>query len=393
MLKSVRVENFRSFREVRVDLGLRNFLVGPNMAGKSNFIELFRFLRRVAFPKQGTRDLTNAFPGGFEAFTWWGGDSSVIVIGLEGDKLESADQHTKWTYQLSIVGDGRGGVRVQDERLLLKKTTREGEDREFSLIGWRDGLRGAVNCDGRVILTGVDPARSLLEFEIPGWDGQFLRDWLAKCYFYRLLPHAMRNVNVPAAPRFLSETGDNLAAWLLVLQTRYSEAFSRIQRVCRDVLPDFERLFSWPTEQGTVIFGSEEKHLKRPASMWDMSDGELVFVALLSLIYSPPELGAAIYFIEEPENYLHPRLIEVLLELLGQVQDELGPSRSAQVIATTHSPFLVDKVSLDELIVFEKREGATVVTYPRDKVHLQELLQRRDLGLGDLFYSGALSGV
>jgi hypothetical protein len=52
----------------------------------------------------------------------------------------------------------------------------------------------------------------------------------------------------------------------------------------------------------------------------------------------------------------------------------------------------VDKVSLDELIVFEKRQGATVVTYPKDKAHLRELLQREELGLGDLFYSGALQG-
>lgn len=152
-----------------------------------------------------------------------------------------------------------------------------------------------------------------------------------------------------------------------------------------------KELFSWPTEQGSVMLGSREKHLRRPVTMWDMSDGELVFIAFLSLIYNP--LGASLYFIEEPENYLHPRLIEVLLELLRQVQDELGPSGSAQVIATTHSPFLVDHVSLDELIVFEKQEGATVVTYPRDKAHLRELLERRELGLGDLYYSGALSGA
>ena len=81
------------------------------------------------------------------------------------------------------------------------------------------------------------------------------------------------------------------------------------------------------------------------------------------------------------------------MELLRQVQDEPGLSAPAQVIATTHSPHLVDRLSLDELIVFEKRQGATVVTYPRDKAHLRELLQSEALGLGDLFYSGALQGA
>jgi len=177
------------------------------------------------------------------------------------------------------------------------------------------------------------------------------------------------------------------------LQTRYSDAFARIQQVCRDVLPGFVDLFTSPTQQATVLVGSREEHLKRPLSAWEMSDGELAFVALLSLIYGPAELGAGLYCIEEPENHLHPRLIETLIELLRQAQDEPGASGSAQVIATTHSPYLVDKLSLDELIVFEKRQGATVVTYPKDKAHLRELLQNEDLGLGDLFYSGALQGA
>jgi predicted ATPase len=387
MLKSVRLENFRSFRDVRVTLGQRNFLVGPNMSGKSNFFELFRFLKRVAFPAPGTWGLANAFPGGFAACTWGGGESNRIAIALEGDGFVWEDEYAEWSYELSIVGDERGGIRIQEERFLLRRA-----GREYSLIRSTDGVREAVNCDGSVVLHGAEAARSVLEFEIPNWDGRFLRDGLATCYFYQLLPREMRVPNIAAAPRCLSETGNNLSAWLMLLQTKYSDAFARIQRVCRDVLPEVESLFSWPTEQGTVMVGSKERHLRRPVTMWEMSDGELVFLALLSLIYSPPELGASLYLVEEPENYLHPRLIEVLIELLGQVQEELGPARSAQVVATTHSPFLIDKVSLDELIVFEKREGATVVSYPRDKANLRELLERQDLGLGDLYYSGALSG-
>jgi predicted ATPase len=383
MIKSVCLKNFRSFRDVRVTLGQRNFLVGPNMAGKSNFFELFRFLQRVAFPMPGTWGLANAFRGGFEAFAWRGGDSNLISITLAGDKAEAAGQPAEWSYQLSIVGDERGGIRVQEECFLLRRG-----GREYPLIRRTDGVREAVNCDGQPVLRGVEAARSLLEFEIPDWDGRFLRDALATCYFYRLLPPEMRTVNATVPPRFLSEKGDNLSAWLMLLQTRYSDTFARIQRVCRDVFPELEKLFTWPTEQGTVMLGSQERNLRRPVPMWDMSDGELVFVALLSLIYNP--LGASLYCVEEPENYLHPRLIEVLIELLEQVQDDLEPSEAAQVIATTHSPFLVDHVALDELIFFEKREGATVVTYPRDKVHLRELLDSMEKGLGDLLIGGSV---
>jgi len=82
VLKSVRLQNYKSFRDVRVNLGLRNFLVGPNMAGKSNFIEVFRLLKLVSFPQAGTWGLANAFPGGFPEFTWKGGEDKAHLLEL-----------------------------------------------------------------------------------------------------------------------------------------------------------------------------------------------------------------------------------------------------------------------------------------------------------------------
>jgi predicted ATPase len=122
-----------------------------------------------------------------------------------------------------------------------------------------------------------------------------------------------------------------------------------------------------------------------------MSDGELSFLALLSLIFAPEELSAPLYCVEEPENHLHPRLLEELWELLTQRQNEFGP-RASQVIMPTHSPYLVDRVSIDDLIVIEKHNGATHYTRPASKSHLRELLEQEELGLGELWFSGALGG-
>jgi predicted ATPase len=284
-----------------------------------------------------------------------------------------------------MVGDEQGIVRVQDERLAFVESGHSDE-----LIVSREGQRTLVNRGGEPVFSGIDVRRAAIEFEVPGWDGAFLRRWIGSNYCYDLIPQRMRNPVSAAATPLLLSNGENLASWLMQLQTGYSDAFAKIRQVCRDVLPEFVDLFTLPTQQATVIVGSREEHLRRPLSMWEMSDGELAFVALLSLIYGPPELASSLYCIEELENHLHPKLIATLMELLRQVQDEPGASGSAQLIATTHSPYLIDKLSLDELIVFEKQQGATVVTYPRDKVHLRELLEREELGLGDLFYSGAL---
>jgi predicted ATPase len=121
-----------------------------------------------------------------------------------------------------------------------------------------------------------------------------------------------------------------------------------------------------------------------------MSDGELCFLALLSLIFAPAAMGAPLFCVEEPENHLHPRLIETLMEVLAQRQQELG-ANVAQNIVTTHSPYLVDRAKIDDLIFVEKRKGASVFTRPASKKHLKQLLEQEEVGLGDLWYSGARS--
>jgi predicted ATPase len=143
-------------------------------------------------------------------------------------------------------------------------------------------------------------------------------------------------------------------------------------------------------ESAKISIGSSEKYFKNPINLSRMSDGELAFLALMSLILAPEELAPPLLCIEEPENHLHPRLLEILVKILSQRQTELG-SRAFQIIITTHSPLLVDKLSIDDLIVFGKEQGATKATRASSKKRLKELLSRKETSLGDLWYSGALS--
>jgi predicted ATPase len=392
MIKEIRVQNFKSLKDVTLRLGLRNVLVGPNMAGKSNLIEVFRFLTRMVMPGPDLYGLVKAVAasGGFSELVWKGGDSSLIAISISGELLLPPEpgSRAEWQYGISVLGDNRGGLTVQEESLWLLTT-----GGRFALVDKAEGERVLKNPDGRVVSRIVDRDRSALEFEIPDWQGNILRKYVGSWRFYRLIPQLMKQPNSTVATSFLNEHGDNLSSWLMMLQTRFPESFAKIKSVTRDAFPEVEDLFTWPTQQATVFVASREKHLKGPISVWQMSDGQLAFIALLSLVYCPLELGAGLYCIEEPENHLHPRLLETLVELLKQVQDDLGPERSAQVMVSTHSPYLVDKVGLDELVVAERREGTTQFTRPSGKGHLRELLAREEAGLGDLYYSGALSGA
>src|ERR1035438_8335215 len=153
------------------------------------------------------------------------------------------------------------------------------------------------------------------------------------------------------------------------LQTRFPDTFARIEEVACDVFPEIRQLLTWPTQQGTVYLASQGRALIRPTPLFQMSDGELAFVALISLIFAPDDLGGTLFFVEEPENHLHPRLLETLFALLRQVQQETV-SRAvppSQIIFTTHSPLVIDQMKLDEILWVEKRQGETKVIRPNRK--------------------------
>lgn len=392
MLTKVRVKNFKSLRDVTLELGQRNVLVGANMAGKSNLIDLLMFIHDMAFPTQsGTWALTNAVfsRGGFDEILWKGGDAQVILIGLSGRDVTD-EVEWFWDYEITIRGGLPGGnFRVTSEELHARNSK---TDTTYPLIRTEEFNRYFRDTDGRDLALTNDQSRSVLEFEIPGWLGNLLRTTIGSWRFYELVPSFMRAPNPTAASLFLDRYGQNLSQWLLYLQSRYGESFARVQTVLKDTLPEVKGLFTSPTQQSTVLLGSHEKHLSRPIMLSQMSAGELAFIAYLSLIFSPPELTGTLYCVEDVESYLHPRLIETLLEVLRQSQEEWERThQAAQIVMTTHSPLVVDRTDLGEIIFVEKREGATVCSRPANKASLRKLLQDGEVGLGDLVYSGALS--
>ena len=346
MISRIRIRNFKSLEDLDVKLGLTNVLVGPNMSGKSNFIDAFRFLVDLLVPSPNVQGLSNAMMkrNGFREVVWKGGSSGLISFNLEGTWADTTKAPVKWIYNLEILGEMRyGNANVQREELTLETSAGS-----LPLISTKDGRRILHSTKSPGMTEIHDSGRLALEYEIPDWEGNFIRTSIASWRFYRLIPSLMRQANPTAAAPFLTEYGDNLASWLLLLQTRYNDQFKRMVTACRDVFPDLQDVLSWPTLQSTVYLASREKYLSSPTTVWQMSDGELSFIALLSLVFAPTDLGAPLFCIEEPENYLHPRLLTVLTELLQQVQGELGAEGSAQLLISTHSPLLIDRCSIDD---------------------------------------------
>ena len=388
MLKRLQAENFKSLRAFDVSLGSLNVLVGPNMGGKSNIIDALRFLYESWFPQPGTYGPVNALTrrGGIDEVLWKGGQDKLLSIGIEFEDPARPAKH--FDYRIELVSGAAGYVSIQAEQLIL----REGEKR-YQLIDRDKEGRWLVNANSDRLVS-IQAERSAMELAPPNWDGYPLK-WFAQNWRqYQLVPALMNQVNQVTMGGVLQPHGENLSAWLMWLQTRSPESFDRISEVARDVFPEIRRLLTWPTQQGTVFLTSQEQALLRPTPVHQMSSGEIAFIAFLSLICAPDDLSGALFLIEEPENHLHPKLLETLMSLLRQVRQEVEDRNvaSSQIVLTTHSPYMLDQMNLDEIVWVEKKEGETRVLRPNDKKHLRRLVDDKALGLGELMFSGALGG-
>jgi predicted ATPase len=409
MIKRIKAKNFLSLRDVNVELRSTNVLVGPNMSGKSNLIECLKFLqeavnRRTVADSPSALQQAFFWRGGFKEVAWKGETEEHIALELAAELFKPSGRSSQsYNYEFS-VRLGEYGPVVETERLTL-----DGAGKTETILDARAGKE-------RVLQRGEGAPRenpqNTLGLGLEMWAnrpfaGFEFSDFIKSWRFYHLVPALMRESNPPSPEEHLAEHGENLSAWLLTLQT-HTEEFRRIKQACRDVLPGLDEILFQPvraktpivnagassstseSESAKISIGSSEKYFKNPINLSRMSDGELAFLALMSLILAPEELTPPLLCIEEPENHLHPRLLEILANILSQRQTELGP-RAFQVIITTHSPLLVDKLSIDDLIVFGKEEGATKATRVSSKKRLKQLLSRKETSLGELWYSGALS--
>jgi predicted ATPase len=390
MIKRISIKNFRSLRNVTLEPGLINVFVGPNASGKSNAIDAFKFLTNMAMS-----GLSRTFSdrGGFgEVF--WKGESAESAIDFELSldlPLAEGETPVPVDYQLSIEGSRTDLMTVKRESLRI--TLDQGPVEIIDMTAGHGNIR---NADGtKAFDSPGNPAVSMLDFNVPNWPGTIFKQYLARWSYYNLIPLVMKPIKPFTRANFLQERGDNLVEYLTTLKTSYADNFRSIEQVVKDTFPEVEQLIPEPTQSGQVFLTLREKYLKKPIKSWDMAEGELNFIAMVALILSPAEMGAPLVCVEEPESHLHPRLIETLVELLRQsearfISQGIG---AAQLFITTHSPYLVDQLKLDELVVVEKVRGETHYARPRDRSELRNLISNEQRGLGELWFSGSLGGV
>ncbi|MCS4542453.1 MAG: AAA family ATPase [Euryarchaeota archaeon] len=369
MLLKLQVKNYKSLEDFELRVDNFNVLIGPNNSGKSNVFDCLSFLSEVS--REGT--IVNAIRRReeYEHIVYGGHSDREIQIGIEAeiDRSRVNYEFSFWKYDIikekltvdkngetTILFEGEGGRgKVFDE---LERVTRE----------------YSVGSQTLALYSFYDLKRSQTAVAIKN----YFQNWK----FYSFIPFMMRTYEQPRKNLDAGVRGEHLAQVLHTLLSEYPSHFEKIDETLRASVRETERLHSPLTEDGRTYVGVKEKYFKKPFTSMQISDGTLRLLAHLAVLFSPSSPPLACF--EEPENHVHPRLLELLAEVLKK-----GAAKT-QVLVSTHSPYFLNFIPPENLIIIERVEGKTISKRLK-KGELKDFLE--EFSIGELWYSGELGGT
>ena len=325
--------NWRNFKNVEFDVGERLFVVGPNAAGKSNLLDVFRFLADIV--GQGGGGLASAIErrGGLgkvrSLFSRTNAKGRLVV------DVRLQDGQDSWRYRLSVKGEGKGRNRpVVDEELVMKngeELLRRPDDRDR---------------EDEVLLT-----QTHLEQIASNQRFRPIADYFDRVQYFHLVPQIIRD---PSRALVANDDpfGSDFIVQMNATAPRTRDAWlRRMQEALRAAVPGFVSLTIETDPAGRPHLIAGYKNWRSAPSKQneaDFSDGTLRLIGLLWAIIKTPT-SPGILLLEEPELSLNSAIVRILPSMLAQARR----SSDLQVILSTHAPEILDDegISPSEVLV------------------------------------------
>lgn len=335
MITRFRLENFKAHRDT--DLALHQFtvLVGDNSSGKTSVLQGLRLpssLMQLSRLAKGT--------------------TPEERVGIMNTELGELFRRSADIMQLSAAG------RLADDRSWTAYTAFDLDpDAAFRMMVDVVVDDKPLHAEGYVL----EAAQKF---------GHHLDEFLGHAALYRFRAEQIAAAAYSDQPdAAVAEDGAQTAVALAALKLADDEAFNRIESAMRRLVPSLRRIFIRPATlrhasnpnpvTGSKLYFDFQGAKAVPAH--HASQGTLIALALLTVLHAPERRGLVL--LDDFDQSLHPRaqmeLVRMIKELLA-----LDEFKDIQIIATTHSPFVLDEVSPSEVIAFALRDDGTVAAKP-----------------------------
>jgi predicted ATPase len=381
----LRAKNFRSIEDLELELSPLTVLVGPNASGKSNVVDVLRF---VSDAFRYGLDRAIADRHGIGAIRRWSAKGRYDVevgVDFQGedytvhyDFVLGSKPHGEYQVKAEYFRVEGGGplekplvFKTRNGRLVTPKLESEGGNALGHMISPTDlALRWPVTRfirpTGMEVSSGMSQANA--DFEFYCWRMQF----------FHLFPNEIRQPQRLENPYYLQEHGGNLASVLRQMIKGEREYLADLRDALGSAVPgvvDFQ-----VTQAGgflVVKLKHQAKDSSGKGAWFDLSqesDGTLRILALLAALFQDPT--PSFIAVEEPELTVHPGALAVLADYLREA------ALRTQVLITTHSPELIDGLPIESLRAVESVDGVTKVGMVAE--HQREAVRNELFSPGDL---------
>lgn len=347
------LNGYKSIEKCDLELGRLNVLIGANGAGKSNFIGFFRLISKILDSQLQTTVGDN------------GGPDSILHFGRKKTEELNAELYF-----------GNNGYKfrlkpTQDNRMMFAR-----ESLWWNVHGdWR-----AASGHFETYAEDQKTRTAIYNHVVPA-----MRSWRIYHFHDTSRSAVVKQIHGVNDNEFLRDDGRNLAAFLYRLKNHNEINYKRIVKSVQLVAPFFGDFHLRPTVDNQEKIQLEWTELGQdvPFNASALSDGTLRFICLATVLLQPETFMPATILIDEPELGLHPYAIAVLGALMKST------AQKHQMIISTQSVELVNEFEIEDLIIVDKVEGASIFK----KLDLNTLHEWLDeYSLGDLWKKNILGG-
>lgn len=389
-------------------------VIGKNGVGKSCLFDAFGFLADNL--KSGVEEACDA-RGGFDRIRSQGSKDPIMFVVCYREEPNAQ----LITYQLAIDQDDSGRPSVFVELLHQREEGQRG-GQSFSIFSasggkgraWKGNTQGQQIGEDEPFLLDLRALIKQLEKELAGEKDQqaerfdlqdtrtlalatlgnlkqhpriadfrrFLEGW----YLSYFTPDAARDLPRAGPQKHLNIHGDNIGNVVQFMQREHPDRFASILAQVARQIPGIDRIDTQQTPDGRLLLRFNDKGFTDPFYAQQMSDGTLKLFAYLLLLNDPTP--PPFICIEEPENSLYHKLLEVLADEFRR--RATGEPNTPQIFVTTHQPYLLDALRPEEVWILQKGEdGFSTITRASDDPTASAMVEQ-GLPLGGLWSSDYL---
>lgn len=340
LITHIKLKNWRNFRDLDVPLRSTSYILGPNASGKSNFLDVFRFLRDISKPKGGGLQAAMADRGGISKVRCLHARRDPEIL-IDVSLAESPDDLAIWRYVLAFKSEARGANRI----LITREQVWSGSKCIL------DRPQGDDKADIMLLTqTHLEQIQANTHF-------RDLVTFFGGITYLHLVPQLLKHTDRIGGQRLADDPfGQSFLERLAKTpqKTRISR-LNKIGEALKAAVPQFKELKFEKDETGHPHLHALYTH-HRPNAGWQseeqFSDGTL---RLLGLLWALLE-NNSLLLLEEPEISLNDAIVRQIPIIIHKLQKDRKIRR--QVILSTHSEALLDNPGIDGKGVILLESGA-----------------------------------